>query len=150
MAIHSGVTPSTLWAKNEERKTRFGSSWDGWILHRATNSQTYQTHPNPITKLNFCLLRWREKGWDELISLLVYIYLYVYIYIHYWSLWMLQQPLFTKYTKLNKHGNGNLPMYWLSRPMSGWARSLSASRRLAGMELFIGIWAMWGRTWQNG
>ena len=68
LAIHSGVTPPTLWAKNGEGKHDLDQARTGDFFIGATNSQTHQTQPDPITKLNFCplRLRWREKIWNGL------------------------------------------------------------------------------------
>ena len=59
---HDWITLPTLWAKNKKGKHDLDQAGTGDFFIGATNSQTYQTQPNPITKLNFCLLRWREKG----------------------------------------------------------------------------------------
>jgi hypothetical protein len=47
MTIHSGVTPSTLWAKNDKGKHDLDQAGTGEFFIGATNSQTYQNIPNP-------------------------------------------------------------------------------------------------------
>ena len=130
LAIDSGVTPPTL-------KARFGSSSDAWFLHKHTKpSSHHQIEPFP-SSLKRKGLKWIDSTTG------------VYTYRHIDSYWRFNNRHASKYTKLKKDSWQWQPLHWSSRPMSVRACSLSASRRLAGMEHFIGIWAMWGHTLRN-